>query len=68
MALSFGCVLGMWAYRNSPAGGLFFVLCALTGLPAAMLTLHLHPPAMITNLERRREAAKKSARRSDPSG
>jgi hypothetical protein len=40
------------AWDSHPGFSLFFFL--LTGIPAAMLTLHLHPPKFFKYLERHR--------------
>ena len=46
--LSFACIVAGWVLK--PQGGtaltLFFLLL-LFGIPAAMLTLHLHPPKFL---------------------
>ena len=41
-------------YENRFVGPALVFLGALIGLPAAMLTLHLHPPKLFKYLERRR--------------
>ena len=50
--LSFAAVVGMW---REPSGGwalLLFFAFLVTGIPAAMLSLHLHPPRFFKFLER----------------
>ena len=54
-ALAIGSVLvtlEMPQLRSGWPGGLLFVFFILTGFPAAMLTLHLHPPKWLKYLER----------------
>jgi hypothetical protein len=51
IACSFACLVGIWTSQQH--AGVFFVLCGLTGIPAAMLSLHLHPPRFFKGLERR---------------
>ena len=53
--LMIAAVVGMWA---EPKGGwalLLFFAFTVTGIPAAMLSLHLHPPKWFTELEERRK-------------
>ena len=54
IALTFGMVLVNWIYDpRGNAALLLFLLIALTMIPAAMLSLHLHPPKFFKHLERR---------------
>jgi hypothetical protein len=54
IALTFGLVTANWVYDpKGNAALLWFFLIALTMIPAAMLSLHLHPPKFLKHLERR---------------
>ena len=50
---AFAAIVGGWVFE--PKGGwalLLFFFVVLTGIPAAMLSLHLHPPKFFRHLER----------------
>ena len=52
-ALSASCIVAAWVFE--PRGGMalaLFFLFLVFGAPAAMLTLHLHPPKWLRYLER----------------
>ena len=54
IALTFGLALVSWVYDpRGNAALLLFFLFVLTVIPAATLSLHLHPPKFLKNLERR---------------
>ena len=54
IALTIGLVLVNWVFEpKGDAALLWFFLIALTMIPAAMLSLHLHPPKLFKHLERR---------------
>ena len=54
-AIAFGCVVLTWYVEVRGGWGVLLgAVFIIAGFPAAMLTLHLHPPKFFKYLERRR--------------